>query len=287
MLGGVACGAAPESSLTLGFGTYGLPGYSLADSIKLISSTGFDSIEIAAMAGYHGAPDQVNPSQRKEIRKQLADSGLTLGAFMGLPNPHPEKVEENREWVAKVIELALELSPGELPVIQSVLGGGKWGEKKNLFRDALGPWVELAEEAGVTLAIKPHRGHAMSLPEHGIWLIEQIDVPEHLKLVYDSSHFVYRDLDLEDTVAKALPYTGYVVMKDATEVDGKVRFALPGAAGTIPHAKLLRQFLDGGYTGEVCCEVSSQVWRADGYDPAAATRTCFANLTSIVTEAAS
>jgi hypothetical protein len=30
----------------------------------------------------------------------------------------------------------------------------------------------------------------------------------------------------------------------------------------------------------VCCEVSTQVWSQDGYDPVAAAKTCFAHLSA-------
>ncbi|MDF1811107.1 MAG: DUF1080 domain-containing protein [Verrucomicrobiales bacterium] len=222
----------------------------------------------------------------KRSRQKLADANLKAGALMGLPFPDEKKQAENNARVEKLIELALDLSPGEPPIIQSVLGGGKWEEKKYLFRDCLGVWTEMASLAGVKLAIKPHRGHAMTLPKEGIWLIEQLNAKDKLSLVYDQSHYAWRDLDVSATVAEALPYTGYLVMKDVVRSDdGKVRFALPGAAGTIPHAEILRQFIEAGYRGEICAEVSSQVWKQDGYDPAEATRACFTNLSQIVSDA--
>ena len=122
----------------------------------------------------------------------------------------------------------------------------------------------------------------MSLPEQGIWLIDQLNAFGTLKLVYDHSHYMYRNLPVIESIEKALPYTGYIVVKDATMIDGQVRFELPGEAGSIPHADILKQFIDGGYRGEICCEVSSQVWKQDGYKPSSATQTCYANLNSIV-----
>lgn len=281
-----ANGAEAKSGCPMGFGTYGLPGYSLAEAIQLVARTGFDSIEFASMPGYAGAPDQISTAQRKELRARLEDSGLRLGALMGLPTPSESKQADNAAWVERMLELAVDLVPEQPPIIQSVLGGGEWDEKKALFRDCLGPWVQLASQAGVELAIKPHRGHAMSLPEQAVWLIEQVDATGKLSLVYDFSHFAYRDLKWQETVATALPHTGYLVMKDAVQVDGKVRFALPGESGEMPHADILKTFYAGGYRGEVCCEVSSQVWKADGYEPKAATTTCYSNLKSIFSAAA-
>lgn len=287
-LAGTVSGAEkPPKSLAcpMGFGTYGLPGYSLPEAIKLIADTGFDSIEIVAMPGYHGAPDQISAAQRKEIRKLIEDSGLKLGALMGLPTPNQSKQADTNAWVEQMLELAVDLSPTNPPIIQSVLGGGEWEARKALFRDCLGPWVELAAQAGIGLSIKPHRGHAMSRPEDAVWLIEQLGAAGKLSMVFDYSHFVFRDMPIEETVATSLPHAAYIVIKDAVQEAGKVVFKLPGEAGTMPHAQILKQFHEGGYRGEVCCEVSSQVWRAEGYDPKLATSTCFSNLTEIYSAA--
>lgn len=265
----------------LGFGTYGLPGFTLAESIKLVSETGFDSIEIVSIPNYHGAPDQISTSQRKEIRKLLADSKLQVRALMGMPEPS----EKNTDWFKQLLELSNDLNPDNPPMIQSVLGGGKWEEKKSQFRNGLGPWVELASNANVQLAVKPHRGHAMSRPEEGIWLIEQLNAKGKLSLVYDYSHYTFRDMPADETVATALPHTGYLVMKDAVQIDDKVRFQLPGESGKMPHARILKLFYEGGYRGEVCSEVSSQVWRNDGYDSKKAVATCYKNLTDIFAKA--
>ena len=56
-----------------------------------------------------------------------------------------------------------------------------------------------------------------------------------------------------------------------------VMLALPGAGG-FDYAPLLRQFYQGGYRGDVCCEVSGLVSGKPGYDPAAAAKQCYAVL---------
>jgi inosose dehydratase len=224
---------------------------------------------------------------RKTISQRLSDTGLKLGALMGLPTPAEEvgKQKENLDWFKRLLELAHELRVDDLPLIQGVLGGGKWEQKKNLFRDQVGQWLELAVEAGIILSIKPHRGHAMSTPDNAVWMIHELGDKPNLRMVYDYSHYAFRDMPIEATVATALPYTSYVVMKDAVQEDGKVVFELPGQMGTIDHARVLSLFYKGGYRGEICPEVSSLVWRAEGYDPEGAARTCYHNLSNIFSEA--
>ncbi|MDA0348091.1 MAG: TIM barrel protein [Verrucomicrobia bacterium] len=206
---------------------------------------------------------------------------------MGLPTPSEEvkKQQSNLDWVKRLLELAHDLKVDNLPLIQGVLGGGKWGQKKNLFRDRVGQWLELAAAAGITLAIKPHRGHAMSTPDEAVWMIHELGDNPKLRMVYDYSHFAFRDMSIESTVDMALPYTSYVVMKDAVQENEKVVFELPGQSGTVDHARVLSLFYEGGYRGEICPEVSSLVWRAEGYDPENAARICYRNLSDIFSEA--
>jgi inosose dehydratase len=104
-------------------------------------------------------------------------------------------------------------------------------------------------------------------------------------MVYDYSHYAFRDMPLEDTVRTALPYTAHIAVKDAVRDGDEVKFVLPGAGGTPDHATLLRLFYRGGYRGDVCCEVSSMVSREPGYDPVAAARTCYRNMARAFEEA--
>ena len=156
-----------------------------------------------------------------------------------------------------------------------MLGGGTWEEKKELFRDRLTDWVDAAAQSRVVLAIKPHRGGALSRPEEAIWLIRELGDSPWLRMVYDYSHYAFREMPLEETVRTALPYTAHLVVKDAVRDGEKVVFALPGASGTFDYAQLLRLFYDGGYRGDVCCEVSSMVSRKPDYDPVVAAKACY------------
>jgi sugar phosphate isomerase/epimerase len=125
----------------------------------------------------------------------------------------------------------------------------------------------------------------MSRPAEAIWLIRQLREPSGLRMVYDYSHYAFRDMPLEDTVREAMPFTAHVAVKDAVERDGRVQFLLPGASGTFDYARLLKLLYDAGYRGDICCEVSSMVSSRPGYDPAAAARTCYRNMARAFKEA--
>ncbi len=79
---------------SLGYGTYGLPGYSLEEAVKLVSAIGYDSVEPVCLPGYHGDPSTVSKTQRKTLRVLLDDLGLHLGALMNLPRPSIKAVDQ-------------------------------------------------------------------------------------------------------------------------------------------------------------------------------------------------
>lgn len=277
----LAADAAPApAGCTLSTGTYGFKGVKLEDALGTIAGVGFDGVEIAAQPGYDGDPASLAADRRKAVRQFLADRRLRLTALMEhlTPNADAARAAADLDRLRRVFELARDLRPDGPPLVQTVLGGGTWEEKRALFRDRVGDWVKAAAAARVVLAVKPHRGGAMSTPEQAAWLVAQLGTPRGLKMVYDYSHYAFRDMTPEDTVKAALPHVGHVAVKDAVKTGDKVTFALPGVAGTIDHAKVLRLLYDGGYRGDVCCEVSSQVSAAAGYDPAAAAKTCYRNV---------
>ena len=176
------------------------------------------------------------------------------------------------------MQLAKDLARDRPPLLQTVLGGGLWDEVKTRFCDRLGDWVQVARQAAVVLAIKPHRHQAVSRPSEAIWLIRQLGNTPWLRMVYDYSHFAHRDMPLQATVAESLPYTALVVVKDVTFDGARTSFALPGTTGTIDYPKLLRLIFAGGYRGDVCCEVSSQISKRAGYDPVATAKICYRNM---------
>ena len=276
--------AADAGGCKLAIGTYGLQSLPLADAIRLIADTGYDALEITSFDGMTGSPEALSGEEKRtEIRNVIADSGIPLGALM--VNLQPQKDEaahrEQLESLRSLIQLAHDLSPDAPPLIQTILGGKNWEESRNLFRDRIANWNQLAADLKAVISIKPHRSHAMGEPAEAEWLIQQLGTPRRLKMVYDFSHYAFHEppLTIAETVKTALPYTNYVAVKDAVERDGKVVFALAGESDNWDHADIIRDFYEGGYRGDFCCEVSSQIWRNNpDYDPVAATKLCYQNM---------
>jgi len=184
--------------------------------------------------------------------------------------------QAGKERMKLAAELAHDLAPENPPLVQTVLGGRSFIEVRNQLVDWLGEWEEIARETDTTFCIKPHRGGAVSQPKEAIWLWEQLRRPTNLRMVYDFSHYAFRGLTIADTVATALPMTSHVAVKDTVKLSGgKTRFDLPGKAGTIDFADIIRRLHAGGYRGDINCEVSGMVWNKTGYEPIEAAEACY------------
>jgi len=281
-----AFGRAPSAepnTCTLSIGTYSLKGMPIAEGIKLVSEIGYDGIEIATQPPYDGEPARLSAERRREIKNLLQHSGLRLTALMEhlVPADKADNHQAQLDRLRRVAELGIELSPDHRPLVQTVLGGGaKWDDRKNLYCDRLADWQEIGKQTKTVIAIKPHRGGALSQPSEAIWLINELGNSPWLRMVYDYSHYAFRNLPLDETVKSSLPYTSHIAVKDAVQSGEKVSFDLPGAAGTIDYARLLKHFYQGGYRGDVCVEVSAQVSSKPNYDPVVAAKTSYRNLSA-------
>ena len=265
---------------TFSIGTYAMKNMKVEDAIQLVADTGYDGIEIAVRPDWDSAPDKMSVERRQRVHALLQQTGLKLTAFMEhiLPAKEDAQHVKDLERLKGVAQLAHDLSPDAPPLVQTVLGGGAWEENKRRILDRVGDWVDVLAKQHIVLAVKPHRGGVMSRPEEAVWLIQQLGDTPWLRMVYDYSHYAFRDMTIEDTVKTALPYTAHIAIKDAVQRGDKVAFDLPGATGGFDYATLLGLFHQGGYRGDICCEVSAMVSNKPDYDPVEAAKSCYKNI---------
>lgn len=286
---GVAAGAASLSAvaaddaavLPFGFSLYGMKSLPVTQAIRTCAEIGYDCVELALMADWPTAPEKLTTENRREIRTLLDDTNLRLTAVMDnlkLLAPDAEH-RRNLDRIARDAELAHELSPGDPPVLETVLGSkpSEWEQVKQPMADRLGEWAETAANSKITIAIKPHVGGALHTPEGALWLLERVNRPD-IKLAYDFSHYELRGLKLADTIRALGERSVFVHIKDAKGTAEKFEFQLPGATGTVDYAEYLRLLVTAGYRGCVVVEVSGQVSGKPGYDAIAAAKTCYANV---------
>ncbi len=268
------------STCTLGYSTYALPNLGAIEAISFIRSLGFDSIEFTITADRSMAPERIADEDRSKVAAHLKQHQLQVTALM--ENLRPMETLERHVADCQRLErgcaLATALRPDAPPLIQTVMGGGDWSQRRQLCLERVRDWLKIAEKHRVVIGIKPHRGHAMSKPEDAIWLIEKLGNPPWIRMVFDYSHFVFRDMPMPELIRQSLPYTSHIAVKDAELHDGKVQFSLPGESKTIDYVDLLKRFYGGGYRGDVCVEVSAQVWKKAGYKPKPTAKICYRNL---------
>ncbi len=275
--------AAPDDTTCgIAIGTYGLQSLPLIDALQLISDTGYDAAEITVFPGMSGEPGKLTEAGRSAIRTLTNSTGMRICALMAdlKPNSDDSKHAATTEELNRIIDLARDIAPESPPLIQTILAGKQWEDERDLFRDRLADWMQICADQKIQLSIKPHRGHAMSTPAHAAWLLKQLGNSRWLSMVYDASHYAFRDMPVEKTITEALPITKYIAVKDAVRQDsGKVTFALAGTSGNPDLSQIVSGFHKGGYRGDFCCEVSSLIWRKDPkYDPVAATKICYQNM---------
>lgn len=270
-----------SSSCTLGFSTYGIKNLATEKALRVLSGIGYDAAEIIVRTGWDADSAKLDSKRRKSIRTLINDLPLRLSSLMEHVFPKDDKQQANAlERLKMAAEVAHDLVPENPPLIQTVLGGGDFEKSKRQLVDRLAEWVKIADSTETTIAIKPHRGGVVSKPSEAVWLIEQLGKPKRLRMVYDYSHYAYRDLPMEETIRTALPYTSHIAVKDAIQQDKRVVFKLPGDAGTIDFVTIIQKFYAGGYRGDINCEVSGMVSGKKDYDSIAAAKRCYKSINS-------
>jgi sugar phosphate isomerase/epimerase len=274
-------GSPQRPAISFGFSLYGMRSLGLTAALETCAKIGYDAVELAVMPGWPADPRGLNKDERRRLRQRLRDLNLTLPALMeNLPLDVDDKAHQAQlERLRLAAVLGQDLVPDAQPLIETILGGkvGQWDTLRKRFAERLADWARVAETARTVIAVKPHRGNAMNLPEHALWLIQQVNSP-WVRLAYDYSHFHERELPMADTLKVLLPHTRFVHVKDVRLDNGRVQFLLPGETGRIDYAGLLRQLAAGGYRGSVCVEVSGMLSGQPGYDPNAAARRSYENL---------
>lgn len=278
---GDAPASKPAVAATLGFNTYGFRTMKTEDVIRELAKIGYDSVQFDSGEGRDADPVTVNAGRRGDFRRVLSDCGMKLTAMQGVgrPSSSDKQHKADMERLRTMIEFAHELCPDHPPLIEAGLGGkDPWAKMKPLFERRVADWIKLAEASDITIVVKPHRDTSMDRPEEAVELFKDLGSSPRLRMSFDYSHFALRDMPLEETIRIALPWTGFVAIKDVAVENGKSAFRLPGETGKIDYVALLRQFFQGGYAGDFNCEVSVQLFKKPGYDMIAAAKTSYANI---------
>ncbi len=291
---GVLCSTTAANAVTLkanpiglGFSLYGMRSLKVVDALRTVKRIGYDCVELTVTAGWPADTAMLSKGDRRSIADTLKDTSLRLSSLMEhlYAVVDDKKHTFNLDRIKVAGELAHQLSPTRPPVIETVLGGrsSEWEATKHKIVDRLHDWAKAAESVRTVIAIKAHVGGAMHLPEHPVWIVEQLKSP-WIKCVYDYSHFKLSDVDMAKSVTTLVPHAAFVHIKDGHRVDGRVQFQLPGE-GSVDCAELLALISAAGYAGDVVAEVSGQIHGKPGYDPVATATKCYNHLSAAFAKA--
>ncbi len=285
----VALSASDQSAppIGLGFSLYGMKSLKITEAIEVCAEIGYDCVELPVQADWPGDSLRLSAAERKQIRGALKASGLRLTSLMENLHAAVDEAQHrsNLDRLKAAGELANDLSPDHPPVIETVLGGrpDQWDSIKERMAERLQDWAKVAEQTKTIVAIKAHVGGAMHLPEHLVWLAEQIASP-HIRCAYDYSHFQLRGVDMAESVKALVPHSVFIHVKDAQGDARNVQFLLPGDGDT-DYIKLLKLIVAAGYRGDVVVEVSGQLHGKPDYKPIEAAKHCYNNLAPAFNEA--
>lgn len=266
--------------IPLGFSLYGMKTLPLADAVAACARIGYAGVELALMPGYTAEPKLLSADARKDLRKRLADSNLSLHALMeNLVEPAAAADHaKNLDRLKAAAELGHALSDAP-PVVETILGGkpAEWDRVKDRMVERLHAWAAVGKETKTVIAIKPHVGNALHSVDGATWLMKQVNSP-WVRIGFDYSHLILHGVKLPDAVAALVPLSAFVHVKDARGTPAKFEFLLPGEQG-IDYAEYAKLLAAARYAGPVVVEVSGMVSNKPGYDPVAAAKTSYANLT--------
>jgi len=275
----------------LGFSLYGMRTIPVREALHHVAKIGYKSVEITLMPGWDTEPKLLSKTDRAEVRKQIGDLGLVLATVqesvqLASPNTMVNlgfKMDYNKaqnlEHLRAAAAVAHEVSPGAPAVIESPVGGraAAWEEIKREMADELGVWAKTLEPLKTVLAIKGFVGTALDRPDKVLWLLDQVKSP-WIRNGYDYSHYRLLGLSLRETIEPVASRTVFIHVKDSVGTAEKFRFLLPGDSGEINYKEYAQVLDEVGYRGPVLVEVSVHVSGQPGYDPVAAAKHSWNNL---------
>lgn len=266
--------------MRLGYSTWGMPDVPIDRAVAHCAGLGFDSLELAVIAGWSTDAATLDGPARRRIRRLYADHGIELSGLVG-NTPllvGPAQWPDRRAAFAGYLDLAAELADGTAVSVSCTTGGERadWPAVRDLAAERFAELAALAGERGVAVSVEPHVACALHRPEHARWLLAEVGSPA-LGVTLDISHFNVQGIAMEEAVAALAPVTALSHVKDERGRYPDHHFLLPGE-GEMDYPRYLRALAAAGYAGSVAVEVSVMVQRRPGYDPLAAATASYAVL---------
>ncbi len=240
----------------------------IEDAVPRLARIGYTGLELTILPGYTTALEGLDAAARRRIPALLREHGLTLTALAA-----HSRLLDPPEYMASItrlrdaVHLAAALNPDDPPPINTLPGGapGEWDAVRHRVVDEYARLGEYAAPHGVSLAIEPHVGAALSTPAQAVWLIEQIGLPT-VGLNLDYSHFQAIGMSVAESVPPLAPHALHTHIKGVKGRWPDHAFVTPGE-DDFDHATYLRTMHACGYRGYETVEISKMVVGRAGYEP--------------------
>ena len=259
-------------AMRLGFSAWAMPAMPVADQIQLVADCGYGAIELVGGESPNALnPRTVTDAEVRDIRRRIDDAGLALPSIACHGNllfPDPAARADEKARVVAAMDLAASLrGPDGAPCVVTMAWGTPDADDATRRR-IVEAFIELGEAAaarGVVVAIEPHVGQALDLPDRVQAVLDAVGSPA-VRLNFDNSHFEVMGCHAADYVPLLARYAVHTHLKDQRGIAPAYEFLVPGE-GDFDYAAYLPMLAAAGYDGSLTVEISKMVQNRPGYDP--------------------
>ena len=246
--------------------------YSLIETIKILTATGYEGIEIMADVP-HAFPLHLSENDVSEIRSALRDTGLqvpNINAFMHHAEGdtyHPSWIEKDPalrakrvDYTLRCIDLAQKLG---VPNISTEPGGPLQDMTREqgleLFLEGLKQVEQRAKDKGIRVLIEPEPDLLIENSGQFLDLIKILD-KDVFGLNFDVGHFYCVNEDPVELIKKLKDYTYHFHLEDIAST--REHYHLKLGEGAIDLPAVLKTIDEIGYDGFVTVELYTYEDRA-------------------------
>ena len=187
------------------------PPYSLEEIAEGISKAGFKYIELTSAPAYFSHikpdPEEMTKEDAGRIVKLCSNYGLKVHCVAG----HTRLMKENAVSNFKKVIDAVRLFGANFATTDT--GEVKTEEDQKRFYSDIGEIADYAKSMDVTVCLEMH-GNWFNTGKKGAEIIKKINHP-NVKLNYDTANVMYYGgVKAEEDIKYALPYIGFVHLKE-------------------------------------------------------------------------
>ena len=229
------------------FMSFSCPQLSLSEMLALAKRLGYDGVEPRIAANHqHGIEPDINTPKRREIKRQVAESGVPLSCIAtSCRYADPADVKQQIENTRRCIDLA-----GDLGVLRLRVFGGQIGKGLSreaaiaLVADSLRAVTDQAKERGVIVCMETHDDWCH--PDHVARVMKRVNHPT-IAVNWDIMHPILTGKVTMDYAFQTLkPWIRHIHFHDGGKVENRLQLT-PIGAGEVDHRRTLELLMAAGY----------------------------------------